>query len=155
MLTLVGLLKFLKTKYDADKLKLDNKIPDTSKLVKNVDYSANIIGMKSKISSIRGLPTNSALTAVKNKIPDVSRLDKKKTDYNTIITETENKFSDHNHDKYIASPEFNKLTGEVFYEKLAQLNYFYTELKSLNQKIISNKAKHFLAENELRKTTNI
>ena len=78
MLTLVGLSKFLKTKYDADKLKLDNKIPDTSKLVKNVDYSANIIGMKSKISSIRGLPTNSALTAVKNKIPDVSRLDKKK-----------------------------------------------------------------------------
>ena len=73
----MGLLKFLKTKYDADKLKLDNKIPDTSKLVKNVDYSANIIGIKSKISTISGFATNSALTAVKNKIPDVSRLDKK------------------------------------------------------------------------------
>ena len=42
------------------------------------------------------LQTNSALTAVENKIPDVSSL-AKKTDYNTKISEVERNVSDHNH----------------------------------------------------------
>ena len=33
----------------------------------------------------------------------------KKTDYNTKISDIENKISDHNHDKYITTSEFNKL----------------------------------------------
>ena len=32
----------LKTKYDADKLKLEKKIPDTSNLVKKSDYNAKV-----------------------------------------------------------------------------------------------------------------
>ena len=32
----------LKTKYDTDKLELENKIPDTSSLVKKTDYDAKI-----------------------------------------------------------------------------------------------------------------
>ena len=35
-----------------------------------------------------------------------------KKDYSTKITEIENKLTDHNHDKCISSPEFNKLTAE-------------------------------------------
>ena len=40
--------------------------------------------IEGKIPSITGLATNSALTAVEDKIPDVSSL-VKKTDYNTNI----------------------------------------------------------------------
>ena len=63
--------------------------------------------------SISGLATNSALTAVENKIPDVSGF-VTKTNYNTKISEIEKKVSDHNHDKYITTPEFNNLAASVF-----------------------------------------
>ena len=32
----------------------------------------------------------------------------KKTDYNTKVTKIENKFNNHNHNKYITTPEFNR-----------------------------------------------
>ena len=38
---------------------------------------------------------------------------KKKTDYNTKVTEVENKLNNHNHDKYIDTSEFNKLALDV------------------------------------------
>ena len=64
------------------------------------------------IPSISGLPTNAALTTVENKIPGVSSLIK-----NEIITQKlvklKKKLTDHNHDKYITTPEFHKLTAEV------------------------------------------
>ena len=64
--------------------------------------------------------TTTALTAVENKIPIVSNL-VKKTNYNTKINETENKISiDHDHDKYITTHEFNKLTSENFTARLVQ-----------------------------------
>ena len=50
---------------------------------------------------------------MENEIPSVSSL-VKKTDYNTKITETEKKLTDHNHDKYITTPEFNTLAASVF-----------------------------------------
>ena len=62
-----------------------------------------------------------ALTAIENKIPDDSSLIKK-TDYNIKISELQNKVSDHNHDKYIATPEFNKLIAENFAARLKQAN---------------------------------
>ena len=43
----------------------------------------------------------------------------KKTDYNTKISEIENKVSDHNHDKYITTPEFSILAARVFHARLA------------------------------------
>ena len=42
----------LKTKYDADKSKLDNKIPDTSNFVKKTDYNTRIIELENKIPDI-------------------------------------------------------------------------------------------------------
>ena len=46
----------------------------------------------------------------------------KKTDYNTKISEIGNKITDHDHDKYITTPEFNKLTTENFSVVLKQAN---------------------------------
>ena len=37
----------------------------------------------------------------------------KKTEYNTKVAEIENKLNNHNHDKYIDTPEFNKLATDV------------------------------------------
>ena len=62
----------------------------------------------------------------------------------------------HKHDKYISTPEFNKLTAENFDARLKQANFitktdFDDKLKSLNQSINSNKTKHVLAEDQLKK----
>ena len=54
-------------------------------------------------------------------MPDVSIL-VKKTDYNTKVTELEKKLTDHNHDKYITTPELNTLVASIFNARLAQAN---------------------------------
>ena len=92
------------------------------------------------------------------KNPDVSSL-VKKTDYNTKISEIENKVNDHNHGKYITTPEFNTLAVRVFNAGLAQANLvtkgdFNVKLRSLNKKINSNKTKHLLVENQLKTLNN-
>ena len=99
--------------------------------------------VETKIPSISGLATTSALTAVENKIPNVSNL-VKKTDYETKVNKIEKKITYHNHDKYITTPEFNKLTVEHFAARLAQANlvimtYFDNKLLNLKRKITSNK----------------
>ena len=84
----------------------------------------------------------------------------KKTDYDTKISETENKVSDHNHDKYITTPDFNNiLAPRVFTARLSRANLvtktdFDAKLQSLNKKINSNKTKHLLVENEIKKLNN-
>ena len=120
----------LKTKYYADKSELKNKIPDTSNLA-----------------------TKTALATVENKIPDVSSL-VKKTDYDTKVTEIENKLNKHNHDKYIDTQEFNRLAADNLNARIAQANLitktdFDAKLSSLNREITANKTKHLLVENEL------
>ena len=52
----------------------------------------------------------------------MSVIQSKKTDYNTKINETEKKITDHHDDKYITTPEFNKLTSENFSARLKQVN---------------------------------
>ena len=42
----------LKTKYAADKLELEKKIPDTSNLIKKTNYSTKITELENKISDI-------------------------------------------------------------------------------------------------------
>ena len=46
----------------------------------------------------------------------------KKTDYNTKISEIEQKITDHVHNKYITTPEFNKLRAENFPARLTKAN---------------------------------
>ena len=98
----------LKIKYNADKRKLVNKIPDVTDFVKK----AKLTELENKIPDISNLATKTASTTVENKIPSVSNL-VNKTNYNTKITEIENKLTDHNHDKYIDTQEFNKLAANV------------------------------------------
>ena len=86
--------------------------------LKKTDFNAKVTEIEGKIPSISGLATNLSLTAVENKIPDISSL-VKKTDYNTKISEIENKVNDHNHDKYITTPEFNTMAADVFKARLA------------------------------------
>ena len=45
----------------------------------------------------------------------------KKTNYNTSINQIEKKITDHNHGKYITTPEFNMLRAENFAARLVQV----------------------------------
>ena len=136
----------LKTKHNTDKSELVNKISNTSELVKKVGCNAKISEIEGKIPSISSLAMMSALTAVENKIPSISTL-VKKTDYNTKISEIEKKITDHNHDKYFTTLEFNNLAAAVSDARLKQVTLvtktdFDTEVRIVNQKINSNKTKH-------------
>ena len=63
-------------------------------MVKKTDFNTNVGEIEGKIPSITSLATNSELTAVENKIPDVNSLVKKTTDFNTKVTEIEGKTPD-------------------------------------------------------------
>ena len=94
--------------------------------------------------NITGLATNSALNTVENKIPNAISL-VKRTNYNAKVNEIEKKVTDHNHDKYVTTPELNTLTAENVAARLAQANLvtntnFYIKIMSLNNTINSNKA---------------
>ena len=146
-----GLVK--KTDYNTKIIEIEDKIHDTSGLVKKTDYNTKITEIENKISDISGLATKTALTTVENKIPGTSGL-VKKTDYNTKITDIENILNNHNHDKYVATSEFNALAANVFNARLTQANLitktdFDAKLSSLNRKITANKTKHFLNDNDL------
>ena len=56
---------------------MENKIRDTSSLVKNTDCDSEITDIEGKIPDVSNLATKTALTAVENKIPEVRRLVKK------------------------------------------------------------------------------
>ena len=107
----------LKTKYQTDKTELEKKIPDVTDFVKKTKLTE----LENKILNNSNLATKTALTTVENKIPNVSNL-VKTTDYNTKITDIENKVNNHNHDIYIDTSEFNKLATDVFHARLAQAN---------------------------------
>ena len=89
-----------------------------------------------------------AITTVENKIPDAGNL-VKKTDYNTKVTQIENKLNNHNHDKHINTSEFNKSAVDVFNARIAHANVvtktdFDAKLSGLNKKITQSKTKHLL-----------
>ena len=71
----------------------------------------------------------------------------KKTNYDAKLREIGKKLYDYNHDKYITTQEFNKLTADNFAARLKQANLatksdidivkktnFYEILKNLNKK---------------------
>ena len=74
---------------------------------------------------------------------------KEKDDYTTKIPKIEKKILDYNHDKYITSHEFNKLTAENFKARLAQAKLEtkanvadFAKKSKVWSKITSNKTKH-------------
>ena len=132
----------LKTNYQTDKTELEKKIPGVGNLVKKAKPSE----LENEIPDLSSLAKKAALTAVENKITVASTL-VKKTDYNTKMTEIENKINNHNHDKYITTPEFDTLAADVFNARLAQANLitktdfdaklsrYNKKLRKINQKI--------------------
>ena len=80
----------------------------------------------------------------------------KNANCDTKISHIGKKIADHNHDKYITTQEFNKLTTENFNARLVQANSIGktdsdAKLQSLSKRITSNKTKNLLVENELKK----
>ena len=141
----------LKTEYQTGKAELEKKINDVTYFAKKVKFTK----LENKIPDISNLAIKIALTTVGNKITDVSNL-VKKTDYNTKVTEIENKLNDHNHDKYITTPEFNSLATNVFNASLAKVNLitktnFDITVSSLDSEIAGNKTKIKSIEDELKK----
>ena len=87
------------------------------------------------------------MTAVENKIPDISNL-VNKTNYNTKISEMKN--------KYITTADYNKFTKDIVDNSIKIKNLvtktgFDAKMTSFKRKIISNKSKHLLVENELKR----
>ena len=149
-----------KTDYNKLVTKVDNI--DTSGLTKKTDYNTKITEIEDKIPDISGLATKTALTTVENKIPSISNLATKtalttvenklpsisglvkKAAYNTKVTDIENKLNNHNHDKYVATSDFNTLTANVFNARLAQANL----ITKTDFDATANKTKHFLNDND-------
>ena len=128
-------------------------------MVKKTGFNTKVTEIEGKIPDVSSLVTKSPITVVENKIPDVSSL-VKKTDCNTKISEIENKVNNHNHDKYITSPEFNTMDEDVFKARLAAQTGlirkpdFDFSLKKISDRVTKNKAKHLLVENELKNIKN-
>ena len=100
------------------------------------------------------MATKAALTTAENEMPSVSLV--KKQTITQKLLKLKNKLTDHNHDKYIPTPEFNTLAADIFNARLTQVNLitntdFDAKLSSINRKITKNKTKHLLVENELNK----
>ena len=129
-------------------------------MVKKTDFNAKVTEIEGKIPSISGLATNTTLTAIENKIPDVSSL-VKNTDYNTKLSDIEKKIIDHNHDKYITTPEFNTMAASAFNARLAAQTdlirkpEFDFKLKGISDRVTKNKTKHLMVENELKNYKNL
>ena len=79
----------------------------------------------------------------------------KKTNYITKVKEIENKLNNHNHDKFIDTPEFNKLAVDVFNARLAQANLvaktdFDNKLSILTEKLLKIKQIIYLFKMNLK-----
>ena len=84
----------------------------------------------------------------------------KKQNITQKLVSLKKKLTDHNHDKYITTPESNTLAADIFNARLVQANLitktdFDDKLSSLNRKITSSKSKHLIVENELKKLKKI
>ena len=85
-------------------------------MVKKTDFNSKITELEAETPIITCLATNSELTVVEKKIPDVSTLVTQK------ISDIEKKIIDHDDDKYMTTPEFNTLAADVFNARLKQAN---------------------------------
>ena len=114
-------------------------------MANNTTVNAKINEVKNEIPNITSLATTTVLTSVENKTSNVSNLVKKKTAYQIIISQIKNKITtDHDHDKYITTEEFTKLTSNSFTARHKQeIGNFVNKTDSDNKlkNITSNKKK--------------
>ena len=125
------------------------KNPDTSELVKKADNDAEITELEGKILSIGDLAANAALTAVENRIPNVSNLVKKQIMAQKLLMLKR---------KLLIMIIINillllsLLAVGIFNARLKQTDLviktdFDDKLRNFNQNINSNKTKLFIVEN--------
>ena len=111
----------------------------------NTTVHAKINEVKNEVPNITSLAATIALTSVENKTSNVSNLVKKKTAYQINISQIKNKITtDHDHDKYITTEEFTKLTSNSFTARHKQeIGNFVNKTDSDNKlkNITSNKKK--------------
>ena len=142
-----------KTTLNAKINEVKGEIPNITNSAINGYLNAKINEVKDEITNISNLATTTPLTAAENEIPNVTNL-VKKTEYNTKIYEIEKKITDHNHDKYITTPEFNKFTAEIFALRLKRANLASKRdiANFLNKTDFDNKLKDVTSnKNELNK----
>ena len=122
----------LTTKYDADKTKLENKIPDTNGLVKKTNYNTKITELENQIPDISNLATKAALTTVENKIPDISNLATK-----TLVNKVANIIPDINNlaTKTALTTVENKITDISSLVKKSDYNRKITEFENNIKKL--------------------
>ena len=75
----------------------------------------------------------------------------KKTDYDTKVTEIENKLNNHNHDKYVTTTEFDTLAADIFNARLSRANLvaktdFDNSISSINIELQQIKQKMSLSK---------
>ena len=104
----------IKEVYNAKIKNIEDIIPDIKNVSANTDLDDKINEVNNEIPNITNLNTTTALTAVEDKILNVSNL-VIKTYYNTKMSET----TDCDNDKSVTIQEFNKLTSETFTAILA------------------------------------
>ena len=165
-------------KSDIDKLDIDKleKVPsglsnlkskvDKLDVDKLVPVPVNLRELSDRVKNDVKKTEYGELVEKVNNIKTTDTIDLVKTvDYDTKIGEIEKKILDHNHGKYITTQEFNKLTAENFATRLAQAKlatetriddfieetHFDDKLKSLNEKVTSNKTKRVLVQRGLNK----
>ena len=108
----------INTSFSTKIKEVKDEIPSITNLANNASLNTKINAVKGEIRNSNNLATTTSPIAVEKKTPDVSNL-VKKADCNTKISENENKtITDHDHDKYITTQEFNKLTSEKFPARL-------------------------------------
>ena len=115
------------TKFNTLKTKvysLEKKIPHATKLIHINQYNTDKQNLDKKMEMLIKIPDTSGLVTT--------------TVLNTKISDVENKIL--SHDKYITTPEFNKLTAEHFAARLKQANLvtktgFDNKLTSFNKRI--------------------
>ena len=95
---------------------------------------------------------NTTISEAESKILDTSSLVTTVV-LNTKISEIGDKISDYA--KYITNQEFNKLTVEIFNERLRQANLvnktdFFNKLTNFNKRITLNKTKHLEVQKKLK-----
>ena len=130
-------------------------------MVTKTDFNTKVTETEGKISSINGLATNSELTAVENKIPDVSSL-VKKTDFNTKVTEIEVKIPDVSSlvKKTDYATEITSIKNDYLrnaalnarHKDLVQKAKFNTEVKKFNGKIASNSSAMLTYNNRINQS---
>ena len=126
-----------------------NKIPSITNVASTTALNAKIHEVIKKLPKTTNLVTVTALTAIENKLSNVTDL-VKKTDYSIKISKIEKKVTtDHDHDKYIATQELILTTNLVVRSAQSNLRS-KCDIADFIKNVASSKTKNVLVENELK-----